>query len=103
MSHLESPQSAVHLVHTMSGDLVQLGALGDQALFDAGVPPELREGEVVQCLRNDPHGVLVARGDGSRLLIPLTGARRVGVRWFPELHDADGSGIGRRPGVEETR
>lgn len=102
MSPLEPGPSAMHLVHTMSGDLVQLDALIDPPLSGAGIPLGLREGEVVQCLRNDAHGVLVARGDGTRILIPPPGAQRVRVRWFPGVHDDDESGTEHRPGVRQT-
>jgi hypothetical protein len=103
MSSPESFQSSLRLVHTTLGDLVQLGALDGQPLPGVGVPLGLREGEVVQCLRNDSHGVLVARGDGTRILIPAWAARRVGVRWYPGLHDFGEPDTGRGPGVERTR
>jgi hypothetical protein len=85
----------MHLVHTTLGDLVQLGTMDDPPLSGAGIPLGLREGEVVQCLRNDAHGVLVARGDGSRILVPVTGARRIRVRWSPGLHERDEPSVGR--------
>jgi len=103
MSHPESLKSSIQLVHTTLGDLVQVDALDDQPLSGGGVPLGLREGEVVQCLRNDSHGVLVARGDGTRILVPLTGARRVGVRWFSGLHALGEPGAGQGPEVEHTR
>jgi len=110
MSYPESLKSSMHLVHTTFGDLVQLDPMDDPPLSGAGVPLGLREGEVVQCLRNDSHGVLVARGDGTRILVPLAGARRVGVRWFSGIHgpgapaaDSSEPGAGRGTGVENIR
>jgi len=103
MSYPESIKSSMHLIHTTFGDLVQLGALDDQPLSGAGVPLGLREGEVVQCLRNDSHGVLVARADGTRILIPLAGARQVRVRWFFGLDDPSEPDTWRSSGVEHTR
>jgi len=103
MSCPESLKSSMHLVHTTFGDLVQLDALDDPPLSGAGVPLGLREGEVVQCLRNDSHGVLVARGNGTRILVPLAGARRVAVRWFSGIHDPDTPDAGRDTALGITR
>lgn len=80
-------RSSLALVHLISGDLVQVRDLKDSRGSLVDVPPELRSGEVVQCLRNDGDGVLIARSDGSRVLVPLRNAREVGVRWFPESLD----------------
>jgi len=103
MSYPKSLKSSLHLVHTMYGDLVQLRAMDDQPLSGAGVPLDLREGEVVQCLRNDSHGVLVARADGTRILVPLKSAGRVGVRWFSGLHAPGETSAGRGAALERTR
>jgi hypothetical protein len=85
------PSSSLNLAHTTSGDLVQLDALGEPPVSNGGVLLGLREGEVVQCLRNDAFGVLVVRPDGTRVLVPRSGARQVGVRWFPARHARDRS------------
>jgi hypothetical protein len=98
-THPPSPAASLSLVHTTLGDLVQLGPLVDPPVSTTGNPLGLREGEVVQCLRNDSYGVLVARGDGTRVLVPLTGARQVSVRWFPGLHEPDEPGADRGPEV----
>jgi hypothetical protein len=103
MSYPESLKSSLHLVHTTIGDLVELRALEDQPLSGAGVPLDLREGEVVRCLRNDSHGVLVARRDGTRILVPLTGARGIRVRWFSGLHDSGERSAGRGAALERSR
>lgn len=80
---------SVTLVHTTFADLVQIQAMEQPPVNGAGAPLELRVGEVVQCLRNDEHGVLIARADGNRVLVPLRSARRVAIRWFPESMETD--------------
>jgi len=103
VSYSKSAKTSMHLVHTTPGDLVQLGALDEPLLSGAGVRLDLREGEVVQCLRNDSHGVLVARRDGTRILVPVMSAQEVGVRWFPDLHDSGDASAGQGPRMERTR
>ncbi len=84
MSDSTSSKSSVALVHTIPGDLVQVQNLTADPLSDARTPLDLREGEVVKCLRNDAYGVLVQRADGGRMLVPPRSAPLIGVRWFPE-------------------
>lgn len=77
-------EPSVTLIHTTSGDLVKVQDFQAPPVSGAGVPLGLRRGEVVQCLRSDGDGVLIARDDGSRMLVPVRSARNVDVRWFPE-------------------
>ena len=91
MSHMRSFKPPVTLIHTKSGDLVRLQIPDVTTASGAGIPAELRNGEVVQCLSNDEHGVLIARGDGSRMLMPVQGARTVDIRRFSESLKGDES------------
>lgn len=94
MSYPRPISPALRLVHTSPGDLVRLGPLGEATLFVADSTVRLREGEVVQCLRNDAHGVLVARSDGTRVLVPVKAAGELGVGWVPPLHGSSPSDPG---------
>jgi len=104
MPHPRPLKPSVTLIHTTSGDLVQVQGLENLPTPEADIPLGLRKGEVVQCLRNDGNGVLIARSDGSRVLVPLGSARTVGIRWFPESLDADelqdGLATGQQTGAE---
>ena len=82
---------SVALIHTTVGDLVQMQDRDVPAGSGAVGPMKLRAGEVVRCLRNDEYGVLVARGDGSRVLVPVQSAKTAGIRWFPGPLEPDGS------------
>ncbi len=84
MPHPRPAKPSVTLVHTTFGDLVQVTGLDEAGRSATGASLALREGEVVQCLRNDVDGVLVARADGTRVLVCLGTARAIGIRWFPE-------------------
>jgi hypothetical protein len=99
MHHSSPLKPSVTLIHTTVGDLVQVQDRDVTAVSTAG-PIKLKAGEVVLCLRNDEHGVLIARGNGSRLLVPVKGARTVGIRWFPDAFESDESIDGRSPDVQ---
>ncbi len=91
MNQTTSLKSSVTLIHTRSGDLVRVQIPDVTAALEAGIPTTLRNGEVVQCLHNDEHGVLIARGDGSRMLVPVQGARMVVIRRFSASLESDES------------
>jgi hypothetical protein len=92
MPHTTPLKPSVTLIHTTFGDLVQVQDPDAITVPGADAPTELRKGEVVQCLRNDEHGVLIARGDGSRMLVPVQSARTVGIRWFSESLESEEPG-----------
>jgi len=106
MPHTRPSKPTVTLIHTAVGDLVQVHVQDRDVPSTLGSGPiRLRKGDVVQCLRNDEHGVLIARVDGSRILVPVQSARTVGIRWFPDSTVSDepigGHSPGRRPNLEE--
>jgi hypothetical protein len=59
-------------------------------------------GRIYRSRWNDSHGVVVARGNGTRTLVPVAGARRMGVRCFYGLHGPGNPGAGPGPVVERT-
>jgi hypothetical protein len=105
MPHTRPSKPSVTLIHRSVGDLVQVHVQDRDVPSTPGAGPiRLRKGDVVQCLRNDEHGVLIARGDGSRILVPVQSARMVGIRWFPDSlvsdESIDGHSPRRKPNLE---
>lgn len=93
-------QPSVTLIHTSIGDRVQVQHRDVPGGWGAAEPMELQPGEVVRCLRNDEDGVLIARDDGSRILVPVQSARKVGIRWFPDSSEPDESIDGLSPDIK---
>lgn len=100
MSRSRTTKTSVTLGDVTHGDLVQVQGLTMESVPCAQILHLFRIGEVVQCLSAEADGVLVARGDGSRRLIPMDCARSVRVLWYARypVEDAhDETRVHRRP------
>lgn len=99
MSRSRMKQTSVTLGDATHGDLLQVQDVAMESVPCAQILRLFRVGEVVQCLSAEADGVLVARGDGSRRLIPMDCARSVRVCWYARysVEDApDETGLHRR-------
>lgn len=77
------PATDLSLADLSHGDLVRVGHI---RFLDEPDPRcrgvDLRTGEVVRCVENADGAILLARSNGTRVLLPDSCARAVSVRLF---------------------
>jgi hypothetical protein len=73
------------LTEVTEGDLIKICWLSPKLKFGVESRWTPRIGEVFQCIRKDPDGILVARPDGSRSCLPITRQEDICIEF---LHSA---------------
>lgn len=90
------------LADSSPGDLVrvELVRVGVTMPRCGWMDRHVRPGETLQCVDDGEAGLMLARSDGTRLMIPHDCARSVGVRFFRDHLSVpvDASGDGSRDG-----